>query len=100
MIDLTNARSGDRVIFERTDGRYDIQNVIAPGRLETIRAGLETLNDAREIALGHKNRGAQLWVRHHSSANLIEPYRPTSLDVSNMATSGGTAPSFSKTGEK
>lgn len=100
MADLTTATADDRVIFERADGLFDVENVIAPSKLETARGGLKTLNEAREIALGHKNSGAQLWVRHHSKPNVIESYRPTPLDVSNIPTSAGTAPSFSKTGEK
>ena len=80
MADVTAAKLVDRVIFERGDGLYDVENVSAPGKLETARPGglpgLKSLHEAHEIALGHMKTGGRVWVRHHHTPNSIELYRP------------------------
>ncbi len=73
MAHLKTAKTGDRVVFKRADGLYDIENVVAPGELKKVRQGINTWNQAREIALGHKSDGAKLWVRHHGTPDEIEP---------------------------
>ena len=98
MAALTAARVGDRVIFERADALFDVENVTAPGVIEKApRSPLKTFDEAVEIAAGHKKDGARLWVRHHANPNSVEPYR-AGLDVSKMPTTGRTAPpAFGKT---
>lgn len=78
MADLTDAQPGDRVIFGRADGLYDVQNVTAPGVFETVdRPPLDSLDKAYEIALGHMRPGGRhVWLRHHAEPNSIELYRP------------------------
>ena len=76
MADLTTAQVGDRVIFESADSVYEVQNVTAPGVFETVnRSPLSSLHAAWEIALGQMGpEGSNVWVRHHSTPNSIEPY--------------------------
>ncbi len=64
------------MIFERADGLYDVENVIALGKIETVnRPPLKSLKEARDIALGDKPFDALVWVRHHATPNAIELYR-------------------------
>jgi hypothetical protein len=62
---------GDRVIFERADGRYDVHEIGPSGEHETWREGL-TFEAAREVALGHLDTSRQMWICHHSSLNSFE----------------------------
>jgi hypothetical protein len=97
MADLTAAKAGDRVLFEKGDGFYDIEDVTAPGQFHSARRGLKSLHEARDIAVGHMDAGGHLWVRHHATLHSIEPYRAP--DVAKNPTTARTAPpSFGKTG--
>jgi hypothetical protein len=62
---------GDRIIFERVDGRYDVREVSTSGAHETHREGL-TFEAAREIARGQLDTSHQMWICHHSSQHSFE----------------------------
>ena len=62
---------GDRIIFERADGHYDVREVGPSGEHEMCRGGL-TFEAAREVACGHLDPCRQMWICHHSSLNSFE----------------------------
>lgn len=65
---------GDRIVFERADGLFDVLGITESGKEETRRAKLPTIDFAHEIARGGLD-GGRLWWRHHSAPNVTEPYR-------------------------
>ena len=76
MGNLMDAREGDRVVFKRQDGLYDVENVVVSGQLQTVdRPPIKTLKEAYDIALGHSVSGARIWTRSYDVPNVIQPYR-------------------------
>jgi hypothetical protein len=65
---------GDRLVFARADGLYDVLGITASGEEETRRSGLATLDEAYRVARSGLE-GGRLWWRHHDSPNTTEPYR-------------------------
>jgi hypothetical protein len=64
---------GDRAIFERADGLFDVENVVA-GKRDAARAGLKSLDEAWQIARGHGTSG-RVWIRHHETPTAYKPFR-------------------------
>ena len=92
-------KAGDRVVFERPDGLFDVENIVErhsptehkfvfegdfdpgwndpehPLTTETVkRRSLKRLQEAYEIAFAHMEPRGHVWVRHHASPNSLELY--------------------------
>jgi hypothetical protein len=72
-VDNPMPRSGDRVIFARADGAYDVI-LIAASSLEETLGTLSTLELAREVARGGLG-GSRVWWRHHLTPDTTEPFK-------------------------
>jgi len=63
---------GDRVVFERADGNYDVFRVSVSGEEEVARLGLPDFETAYAIARGELD-GGRVWCRRYSTPDLTEP---------------------------
>jgi hypothetical protein len=96
----TELAVGDRVIFARADGLYNIQKVIeltplneegilegtfdkkwsnsdSPLALETAkRPPVKSIKEAYEIARGELKSGGHVWVSYHTRSNQVERFYP------------------------
>ena len=72
-VDNPMPRPGDRVIFARTDGVYDVILIAASG-LEEPLGTFSTLELAREAARGGLG-GSRVWWRHHLTPDATEPFK-------------------------
>jgi hypothetical protein len=63
--------AGDRIIFERIDGHYDVREVSASGAHDTSRESM-TFEEARQFARGQLETGHDLWICHHSNVKSFE----------------------------
>jgi hypothetical protein len=75
---LTNALAGlgDRIIFKRADGKYDVLGLDKERQREVHRDGLPDLETAHDLARAglEDSGGTQVWVCDHSAPDVIEPY--------------------------
>ena len=62
----------DRIVFEREDGRFDVQSVNAAGEREIRRKRL-SLKDAHEIAVvgAHEDAGRVLSAHHSAPESVV-----------------------------
>jgi hypothetical protein len=67
-------RVGDRVVFERVDGLFEVENVVASGKPETIDRTFKTRDEAWQIARGHLEKGRRVLSRHHATPNSFESF--------------------------
>jgi hypothetical protein len=73
MLTTKNPPPGDRIIFERADGQYDVREVSASGEHQTMCHGL-TFEAARDMAHRQLEAAHGLWVCHHSSPDTFGPF--------------------------
>ena len=66
-------RPGDRVIFKRPGGQYDVLGVGQNGEERVLRSALPQLRAAFEIARKGL-KGGRLWYRDHAAPQVTEPY--------------------------
>ena len=64
---------GDRIVFGRADGRFDVLEITKSGTEKLVRGEEPTLDIARDI--GHMSDGGRLWWRHHSKPDVTAPYK-------------------------
>jgi hypothetical protein len=76
MTEPTIPGAGDRLIFKRADGRYNVFNIGASDKSELARGGL-SLDDADPVAHGHLEGGRVLHA-DHSKPDSIELFKPKS----------------------
>jgi hypothetical protein len=65
---------GDRIIFERADGRYDVREVSATGEHQSMKGKGSSFEAARDMARGNLETSHRLWVCHHASPNVFGPF--------------------------
>lgn len=69
---MASPKVGDRIIFKRDDGQYDVSEIT--GARQVIRGGIASLDEARRTARADLIEGGQLWYHHHEDApNHLEP---------------------------
>jgi hypothetical protein len=70
----TGPLPGDRIIFERADGQYDVREICAAGEHRSMGDKGLSFEAARDIANDHLERGHRLWVAHHMQPDRFEPF--------------------------
>ena len=65
---------GDRIIFERLDGQYDVREVIATGAHQCMRGNGLSFEVARDLARGNLEGSHRLWICHHATPNVFGPF--------------------------
>ena len=64
---------GDRIIFRRSDGHYDVLGVTENFGERVLRPALSQLRKAFEIARSELEDG-RLWYRDQATPHVTEPY--------------------------
>ena len=64
---------GDRIVFKRSDGHYDVLGVTENFGERVLRPALSELRKAFEIARSELEDG-RLWYRDHATPHVTEPY--------------------------
>ena len=66
--------SGDRIVFERRDGKFDVQRINADRRRQTVRDGLDW-KTACEIARNTLEPGGSVLYCHHAAPEEFKPLK-------------------------
>jgi hypothetical protein len=69
------ADMGDHIVVSRRDGKYDVFVITASGE-QDVRLDLLELGVARTVARAglEASHGKQIWFRHQSAPDSIEPF--------------------------
>jgi hypothetical protein len=65
---------GDRIIFERADGQYDVREVSATGEHHSMMGKGSSFEAARNMARRNLEMSHRLWVCHHASPDAFGPF--------------------------